>query len=278
MDQATREKWKNLLRQMDVMDRKALAGAVEEEAPDLLDGPLMAHAPAEGEVIHRLVTASKTTAIDRKKMELEAVVSAESVDSYNDIIRAPGWDFARWLRNPVVMFAHSYYSLPVAQGLSIDVSGTEVISRMRFWNGDGLWGDFAREVFDQYAAEPPFMRGFSVGFLPIEWDWITEVDDDGVKHYIGIEWKRQELLEYSSVPIPANRDALTLAMKEGRFPRTAGILKEIFGARTLQLTIENGPRPESADDGPAMGELVRETVKWWTRTNRRRLARRMRRS
>ena len=49
-----------------------------------------------------------------------------------------------------------------------------------------------------------FVNAVSVGFLPIEYSFVENDPDRGW----GIDFKRQELLEISVVPVPANQNAL----------------------------------------------------------------------
>jgi len=60
----------------------------------------------------------------------------------------------------------------------------------------------AREIKAMFLSEPPIMRAFSVGFIPKEFD---QTDF----HVI----TKQELLEISAVPVPANAEALSVAAK-----------------------------------------------------------------
>lgn len=169
-----------------------------------------------GDVVRKFVTLARAASVDRKLMQLEAVVSGEKTrDSYGDITRVQGWDFDRWLLNPVVMWAHSYWMPPIANGLWIRAEAEELVSRMQFWNGDGEWGDFAREMFEMYAATPAFLRGFSVGFMPTKWEPLYEKDEeDGREHFVGYDYLEKELWEYSCVPIPAYAGALARAIDE----------------------------------------------------------------
>jgi HK97 family phage prohead protease len=64
-----------------------------------------------------------------------------------------------------------------------------------------------------------FIKSGGVGFLPIEWKFA----DDKIRP-MGIDFRHQELLEFSVVPVPANANALIEARRVrgllGRHTRT----------------------------------------------------------
>jgi len=258
------------LRGLSPGDLGAIFRALEVDVPrGFQDGgqppPRSERSPQDRSLVYKVLTVSKTRMVDRKTMEIEQVISGENKpDSYGDIVRADGWDFERWLKNPVVLWAHSYWSLPIATGLDIRVEDKEVVSKARFWNGDGAWGDFAREVFEQYASDPPYMRGWSVGFMPTKAEpMYAEDSESGRPVFLGYDYLEKELWEYSSVPVPAYADALSRAVQSGRFPQTAERLREI---------VTGSPRADTPDDARGLQELTGECVRWWTKAHRRRTA------
>jgi hypothetical protein len=55
----------------------------------------------------------------------------------------------------------------------------------------------------------------SVGFTPKEYMWVSSQSDAERARRGGIDFIKQEMLEYSSVPVPANPNALALAKSAG---------------------------------------------------------------
>ncbi len=135
---------------------------------------------------------------------LEFVISTESVDRDGDTIKADGWKIDRYLQNPVVLFAHDYRSLPVANALGVWAEGGKLKSRAKFTPKD-LY-PFGHMVYQFYREG--FMRATSVGFNPIKWR-------DSNDRKGGIDFLEQELLEFSCVPVPANPEALVVAERKG---------------------------------------------------------------
>ncbi len=130
-------------------------------------------------------------------------ISTETPDSYNDVIKADGWDLERFEKNPVVLWAHDHRQPPVGQALSLEVDGDALVASAKF--ADAETYAFADTVFR--LLKKGFLRATSVGFFPREW---TYDEDRGGYNFIS-----NELFEFSIVPVPANPDALALAVKDG---------------------------------------------------------------
>ena len=130
-------------------------------------------------------------------------ISTETPDSYDDVIKADGWDLERFKKNPVVLWAHDHRQPPVGQALDIGVEGADLVASAKF--ADAETYAFADTVYRLLKGK--FLRATSVGFFPQEW---TYDEDRG-----GFNFIKQELFEFSVVPVPANPDALSMALKAG---------------------------------------------------------------
>ncbi len=143
------------------------------------------------------VTAQIVKEIVGDTTKMSAVISTSSLDRDGDTIRADGWDLDNYKANPVILFAHKSHELPVARSADVFVRAEKLHQQHL---------DFTpREVYEfGYTVgkmlELGYLNAFSVGFSPIEW---TERSDGS-----GIDFHRQELLENSIVPVPANPQAL----------------------------------------------------------------------
>jgi HK97 family phage prohead protease len=135
--------------------------------------------------------------------KITAVISTERRDRDGDTIRADGWELENYKANPVILFAHKSHELPVGRSSDVYVRGGSLYQQHI---------DFTpREVYELgytigEMMKLGYLNAFSVGFSPIEWDH----REDG-----GIDFKRQELLENSVVPVPANPQALVEAKANG---------------------------------------------------------------
>lgn len=150
----------------------------------------------------------ETKAIDLEAGVFEAMISTEAVDRSGDIVRAAGAKIENYLKNPVVMWAHDYSLPPVAKALSIEViPGQGIKSSFQF----APWGANAQADTVRKLWAGGFLNAVSIGFIPLASEDMKS-EDPGMwftpKDYT--EW---ELLEYSIVPIPANQEALRMAIK-----------------------------------------------------------------
>ncbi len=172
-------------------------------------------------------------------------ISTDSVDRHGDSVAIDGWTLENFRKNPVVLWAHDYRTMPVAKSLSEWVEGNKLKSRAQFTPKE--MSRFNDTVFEMYKQG--FMSAVSVGFAPKKWVW-AEADD----RRFGIDFVEQELLEFSAVPVPANAEALIEA-------RSAGIdlsyLKD-WATATLTHLKEDSIQ---ALDSKALAEEVVERLK-----------------
>ena len=135
----------------------------------------------------------ETKAVGNRSFLITA--STETPDRTGDIIKADGWDFANYMKNPVILWAHKYDQPPVAKATRVFVANNKLQMEIEFPSAGT--DTFADMVFN--FLSDGFLNAFSVGFMPIEY----EPNKNGGNDYV-----KQELLEVSVVPVPANPEAL----------------------------------------------------------------------
>lgn len=153
------------------------------------------------------VFTSEIKSIDEKEMTLTASISTNAVDRMREVLDPKGADLSNFKKNPVVLWAHDYSLPPIGRALWVKKEGDGIISKVQFAKTD-----FAQEIFQLY--KDGFMKAFSVGFIPKETEEASAKDCDNPKKPRRT-FKTWELLEYSAVPVPANPEALSLAMQKG---------------------------------------------------------------
>lgn len=137
---------------------------------------------------------------DRK---LNFTISSDSVDRDGDTLEVNGWDISNFIKNPVVLFAHNSRALPVAKASNVSIDKGKLKSDAEFATREVF--EFADTVFQ--LLKGGFLNTTSVGFDPKEFIF-NEVRG-------GIDFLKQELLEFSIVPVPSNPDALISAKAQG---------------------------------------------------------------
>ncbi len=129
-----------------------------------------------------------------RRLIITAAVGSE--DRKGDLIDPNGWELEGYRRNPVFLWAHDRSMPPIGRASRVWVEGEELKALVEF-----APTAFAMEIADLYARD--FMRGVSVGFIPLE----TEMKEasNGRRGYW---YKSHELLEISAVPVPMHSSAL----------------------------------------------------------------------
>jgi HK97 family phage prohead protease len=135
-------------------------------------------------------------AVGERRMRF--VLSTSGVDRDNDTVDQKGWKLDAYKANPVVLWAHDYSALPVARCVDIRIDGNKLVAEAEFPPAEVY--PFGAQVFA--LLEGKFLGATSVGYRPLKAIQNRERD--------GIDYKEQELLEWSIVPVPAQPEALAL--------------------------------------------------------------------
>ena len=164
---------------------------------------------------------------------LDFISSDETLDRYNEVISASGWNLSNYQRNPVFQNAHQH-------GDIIFTLGRALITQLRY---DKLYQriEFACDVnpmakiaYGLYRGK--FLNAVSVGFVPVRWENGTD------KTTYSRKFLEQELLEVSAVAIPANPNALALGLKSGAVEKSD--LRDTY--ELLRLTLDRNADCQSA--------------------------------
>ena len=152
----------------------------------------------------RKVTEGEVKKLSERTYEFTASTSEQDRDG--EVIDALGWDLRNFKKNPVIMYAHDYRTLPVGRAPRVWVSHDGKLRNTVEFPPEGTY-EFADIV--ERLVDTGYLRTESVGFIPKKWE-----DGDGEKAPKRT-YTRQELLEISIVPVPSNPDALRDAITEG---------------------------------------------------------------
>ena len=152
--------------------------------------------------------------IDEDAGIYEAWITTESVDRDGDIVLAAGMDGTNYVKNPVVLFGHNYWSAEalVANGLDLEVTpGKGVRSKFQFVK-EGI-SENADLVHRLWAGK--YINAVSIGFMPRKREAIMSDPDpeSGNSRRTGWRFDEWELLEYSIVTVPSNQDSLRAGIK-----------------------------------------------------------------
>jgi HK97 family phage prohead protease len=139
--------------------------------------------------------------------QVKFTISTNAIDRDKDKVNQKGWDLLNYLKNPVVLFGHDAKSLPVGKCVQIGLEDGEQKATVEFVNKDiPIAGPMSEAVYQLCVGG--FLSATSVGFRPLEWEFSTEKDRGADTYQGGVDFNKQELMEFSIVPIPANPEAL----------------------------------------------------------------------
>ena len=125
--------------------------------------------------------------------EVEFVVSTEAWDSHGERIRVEGINISSYKKNPVVLWGHDGFNLPIAKATKVWKESGKLMARAKFYLKD----DFARKVYE-YIIDG-FLNAVSIGGTVEEWD------NDGMTI------NKMVMKEFSVVSVPANPEAIATA-------------------------------------------------------------------
>jgi HK97 family phage prohead protease len=178
-----------------------------------------------------------------EKRQAEFVISTEAVDTYGTVFRAEGWDLTRFEKNPIVLYGHRSFDgnpdMIIGTG-EVYREDKQLIGRVTFEDKD--INPTAEKVFRKVQAGT--LRMASIGANPTDAHWGSKEsgEDPDVLYF-----DRQELLEFSIVPIGSNPDALkrnaeTISEIKEKFTRntevqTTSTQKTSLSIREAQLII-----------------------------------------
>lgn len=142
---------------------------------------------------------------------LEFVGSTEDKDRMGDIIMASGWQLKNYKKNPVFLWAHRYDDPPIGKAVKVWTEDDRLKFHIQFAEKDEY--EFADTILKLYKGG--YLRATSVGFMPLDSEPIEQKDDDELFFHQPTRYLKQDLLELSGCPVPANPNALAEAKAKG---------------------------------------------------------------
>jgi HK97 family phage prohead protease len=159
------------------------------------------------------------TKLSAKKGERAVIakISTISVDRDGDVMLPSGADFTDFAKNPVVLFGHDAGQIPVGKAVALQTRSRDIVAKVLFAERPKEHPESQEWVPDTLLSlfQQGMLNAFSVGFTIDEEREANRRDkarfgDDVYRVITG--WK---LVEFSVVPVPANQDALAVAVSKG---------------------------------------------------------------
>lgn len=196
---------------------------------------------------------NKMSAIDEENRTVLKYVSTISTDRDNDVILPKGIDFSDFEKNPVVLYGHNYGDggwlgggypvLPIGKDIEIVADGFGLLAKQKYANhqlADDIWN----------MHKDGFPLASSIGFIPLEtvgrkdkkWGETVEMIKSEYDYDIPENTERiytkVYLLEHSDVAVPANQDALMLAINNGSVTLKSDFIKKDIMNNDLSMLLD----------------------------------------
>jgi hypothetical protein len=185
-----------------------------------------------------LKTIEKLRKAKDENGSFDVIISTEDLDRSGEIVRQNGWELENYKNNPIVLWGHDYYSLPI--GICTETYETEVHG-VRATGAKGVFypadiNPLAQQVRRMYEFGVKSGMGVgcttSVGFIPKEFD-----------NENGRIITRAELLEFSFVPIPANQGVGPAEGRKLTFDEAKELGLDIAGLTVKGLEFVEAEKP-----------------------------------
>ncbi|HWW03041.1 MAG TPA: HK97 family phage prohead protease [Candidatus Acidoferrum sp.] len=197
-------------------------------------------------------SAPTAPSVPNPSSTLDFISSDETLDRYGEIISAAGWSLDNYRRNPVFQNSHQYGDIIFTLGKALITEVRTVADRQVLFQRIEFATEanpMARIAYALYSRG--FLKTVSVGFIPLRWEDGSTSSSSSSSSSIPFRRKylEQELLEVSAVAIPANPNALALALKSGAVEKSD--LRDL--ADLLHQALD--PRSRSADFQSAVSPI-----------------------
>jgi len=160
--------------------------------------------------VRKYYTSEKQEA-DKKERSVISYISTGAIDRDGEKLLPEGVNLENYKKNPIVMMGHDYKAMPIGKNIWIKKDDKGLIAKTAFAKSE-RGDEMLRACTEDINGTGPLLQGWSVGFIPIEWEDVETKDKTGRPDRI---YKKWELLEYSVVPIPSCPEALTIAVEKG---------------------------------------------------------------
>lgn len=195
------------------------------------------------QVVRKSFAADKVENIESERAVV-SYITTKSIDRDGEVLLPEGMVGSVYDKSGRPVFWGHQYGDPdfvIGQNLwyKADPSGNGIIAKTVFRNTE-----FADKVRRLYTEDQngigPVLKGWSVGFIPLEWEDGNTKGGGPRRTYT--KW---ELLEYSTAPLQSNRDALTVACAKGII--TSEIMKKDMGVSDPAPIVEPEVTPDVTD-------------------------------
>ena len=147
-----------------------------------------------------------------------SIITSNSIDRDNEVVLANGADLKQFQENPVITWGHDYNKEPIGRAMWVKFDptrkkATHIKAKIEYApEGASELADMAWRL-----VKSGFLRGKSIGFLPME---ISEPTQKEIDHQPSLQSVRNvirkwSLFEIAVATVPANQDSLVESVAKG---------------------------------------------------------------
>lgn len=178
----------------------------------------------------RLSFGTSVREINLEERWADFVLSTDTVDSYGDVV-VQDWDLVRYSLNPVVLYGHRSWELPIGHAENVRVEKRKLLARLYFV--DEKANPLAEQIWQGIVQKS--IRAVSVGFRSKAGE-SREIDGKFVYVLTG-----NELVEVSIVPIGANPEAVAVKSK------SMNVIRGLIGGDAVSTNKDRGEPAKEKD-------------------------------
>lgn len=209
---------------------------------------------AEISKVHRKLLSDLEFSTDKSledKRQIRVIAASGKADRTGDIVNVEGIELGNFKKNPIILWGHDHYGLPVAKAVEAGVVDGKLQMVLEFATKEIY--EFADTVYK--LVKGGFLKGVSIGARVLDAEWMFD-DDDNI---IGRKFNKLELLELSIVAIPADSKALITAVKSGAISCTD---MELCLEKSFEASLDstNDFSVESTTDSSSTEEIDMEKL------------------
>jgi HK97 family phage prohead protease len=201
-------------------------------------------------IVERKALNAQISMQEDESMTCIAKISTKDVDRDGDILIPTGCDFTDYTKNSVICWDHSYSMPPIGKMLSLEVTSDTIYGKMKFAEtsmGSEIWslikGGFLKTCSIGFIAKEVLVAGTSAFKQYVRENNIIITDQ--VKRII----TKFTLIENSIVSIPANQEALVIAVSSKSLKLDDKLLKEL-GIKEVKI----------APNMPEVSKVIDESI------------------
>ena len=212
----------------------------------------------EFEFKNSFFSQAKIESSDEKDHTVLKYITKPTLDRSKEVVISQGVDLGEFLKSPQILYAHNYGNswfdggnpvLPIGMDQWVKYDGKGLLAKQQY----NMVTQLSKDIFNMHNTGFPLAS--SIGFIPMKTIYKSSFDDKEWENekqrlssdygidianfkFAKVIYEKSLLLEHSDVPVPANPDALALALKSGQISFKSEELSKIFENVFLNNKIE----------------------------------------